>query len=179
MKIVSMKCPNCGGTVKITDNQNACICPYCDSALTIDDGKFHIVDEAKIKEIEFEKQKYQDRQKKEGERKERREAWRKKCRQWVLIELVLFLITFILAFIFRRYFSYILLYIGMSTFVLYGIGVIAGPIYLAITRPDVDYDKDNPPAIKSKWWFGIVLFFAAYFITAIAFGTVLAMLEIN
>ena len=65
MKIVSMNCPHCGGTVKITDDQKSCICPFCDSALTIDDGKFHIVDEAKIKEIDFEQQKYQDEQQKE------------------------------------------------------------------------------------------------------------------
>jgi hypothetical protein len=91
-----MNCPHCGGTVKITDDQKSCICPFCDSALTIDDGKFHIVDEAKIKEIDFEQQKYQDEQQKEVKRKERREAWRKKCKQWVLIELASYFIASII-----------------------------------------------------------------------------------
>lgn len=157
MKIVSMNCPHCGGTVRITDDQNSCICPFCDSALTIDDGKFHIVDEAKIKEIDFEQQKYQDEQQKEEKRKERREAWRKKCKQWVLIEFAAFFIASIIGFIYGAVSSNVLLYLAMPFASVYALGIIAGPIYLAITRPDADYEKNNPPFIKSKLLFCIVL----------------------
>lgn len=169
MKIVSMNCPHCGGTVKITADQNSCICPYCDSALTIDDGKFHIVDEAKIMEIELEKQKYQHELLKEEGRKERREAWRKKCRQWVLIEIVLFLIACIVRFALGAYSSNVLLYIGLISLGGCFLGIVAGPIYLAITRPDADYEKNNPPLIKNKLLFCIALMFAGIFVTEFAF----------
>lgn len=175
MKIISMNCPHCGGTVKITDVQNSCICPYCDSALTIDDGKFHIVDEAKIKEIELEMQKYQHELIKEEGRKERREAWRKKCRQWVLIEIVFFFIGSVIRFIYRAFSLNILLNMGVASFMICFMGVIAGPIYLAITRPDVDYEKSNPPIIKNKLLFCIALMFAGIFVAEFAFLLVTKM----
>lgn len=174
MKIVSMNCPHCGGTVKITDDQKSCICPFCDSALTIDDGKFHIVDEAKIKEIDFEQQKYQDEQQKEEKRKERREAWRKKCKQWVLIELASYFIASIIGFIYEAFSSKVFLYLAMPFASIYAIGMFVGPIYLAITRPDVDYEKNNPPFIKNKLLFCILLIFVGYILASV-FGALLSI----
>lgn len=167
MKIVSMNCPNCGGTVKITDDQNSCICPYCDSALTIDDGKFHIVDEAKIKEIEFEKQKYQDELLKEEKRKERRELWLKKCKQWVLIEIASLLIGRLIISIYYAKSLNLFRYLAVPFITIFVVGFLGGPIYLAITRPDADYGKNNPPFIKSKWLFCIVLIFVEFVVFSV------------
>lgn len=168
MKIVSMNCPNCGGTVKITDDQRSCICPFCDSVLSIDDGKIHIVDEAKIKEIEFEQQKYQDELQKEEKRKERRELWKKKCKLWVLIEFVLpFFITFVVKLSHRFFSSKILIDMGSTGICICYFGMIAGSIYLGIVRPDDDYEQNKPPLIKSK----ILLCVALVLAGAFALGT--------
>ena len=170
MKIVSMNCPNCGGAVKITDDQNSCICPFCDSALTIDDGKVHIVDEAKIKEIEFEQQKYQNGLKKEEKRKERRESWMKKCMQWVLIEITSFFIVRLLNFISYAKSLSMLRYIAVPFITIFVVGFLGGPVYLASTRPDVDYEKNNPPFIKSKFLFCIVLILVEFFVLSVVGG---------
>lgn len=167
MKIVSMNCPNCGGTVKITDDQNSCICPYCDSALTIDDGKFHIVDEAKIKEIEFEKQKYQDELLREEKRKERRESWKKKLKQWVLIEMASFFIVRLINSISHAKSLNILRYMAVPFIMIFVVGFLGGPVYLAFIRPDVDYERNNPPYIKSKLLFCIVLMLIEFFVFSV------------
>ena len=168
MKVISQNCPNCGGQVKVTDNQNSCICPYCDSALFIDDGKLHIVDDAKVMEISFEQQKYQDEQQNKIERKQRREAWKKKCKNWVLIELAILSITVIavliiglLSLINKTFLDYALK-IAVPFLLAFIIGLLVGPIYISITRPDAAYEPDEPPLIKNKVLFCIAIYLAEY-----------------
>lgn len=176
MKVISQHCPNCGGQIKITNNQNSCICPFCDSALYIDDGNFHIVDDAKIMEISFEQQKYQDEQQKKLERKDRREAWKKKCKYWVLIELAIFgsafiviLIMTLLSIINQELVKYAFTVI-LPFMIAFAIGLLVGPVYLTITRPDAAYEPDEPPMIKNKILFCIAIYFAEYIAYALANG---------
>ena len=176
MKIISMNCPHCGGTVKITDVQNSCICPYCDSALTIDDGKFHIVDEAKIMELQFEQQKYLDAKQKEIDRKNRLDAWRQKFRFWCLMQPACLFISYVIGYFNRNFsfklFQYIAL-IGLSVY----LGIIfIGPVYLAITRPDADYEINNPPLIKNKLLFWLIVFLSSFFLNTQTAGIISAIL---
>ena len=168
MKVISLNCPNCGIDIKVNDNQNSCICPACGSSLMIDDGKFHIVDEARIKEIDFEKQKYEDGQKEAEKRKQRREKWKGKCKKWTIMEIVAFGIASIIGFIYQAFPQKALLYLAYPFAMVYAVGLLFGPIYLAITRPDADYESNNPPLIKSKWVFGLVLFIVGYLAATIA-----------
>ena len=176
MKVVNLRCPNCGTDIKVTENQNSCICPSCESSLMIDDGKFHIVDEAKIKEIAFEKQKYEDERQNAVERKERREAWRKKVKLWTLMEFATSVIGYFFWFVSKKTSFHLFENIGYAIIVVCLIGMFAGPIYLSITRPDVDYEANNPPLIKSKVLFGLLLFFIAFMMTKIVGSTFESML---
>ena len=176
MTIINMECPNCGGRIKVNGNQNSCICPFCDSQLTIDDGKFHIVDEAKIMEIQFEQQKYLDAKQKEIDRKNRQDAWRHKFRFWCLMQPVLLLITYVFGYIYRNFsfklFQYIAL-IGLSVY----LGIIfIGPVYLAITRPDADYEINSPPLIKNKLLFWLIVFLSSAFLNSLAINIIFPIL---
>lgn len=57
MKLLSMTCPNCNGSLdNIDPNRKYCYCQYCGTKILIDDEvnrrETHIYDEAKIKETE-------------------------------------------------------------------------------------------------------------------------------
>ena len=68
MKMVSLRCPNCGKTVTLEKGQKMCFCTYCGSQLFLDDGSknvnithnhnhnftFRKVDETKIRTAEIE-----------------------------------------------------------------------------------------------------------------------------
>lgn len=60
IKIIPMKCPNCGANIKIEEDKRISFCPYCGSRLLIDDDnkKYydikldqHIQNDAEIEEI--------------------------------------------------------------------------------------------------------------------------------
>ncbi len=56
MRIVELKCPNCGATIQVDEDRDFCFCSYCGTKSMIDNGTIHIIDEAKIREAEaFEK----------------------------------------------------------------------------------------------------------------------------
>lgn len=57
MKIISLKCPECGADIDIEEGHKQCFCKYCGTKILIDDGRstthtYHKVDEARLKEAE-------------------------------------------------------------------------------------------------------------------------------
>ena len=65
MKIISLKCPECGASIQVEDDRDKCFCTYCGTQLYLDDGAkrevhehiYREVDEARIKEAELELEK--------------------------------------------------------------------------------------------------------------------------
>lgn len=59
VKIISLKCPECGADISIEEGHKQCFCQYCGAKIMIDDGStthtYRKVDEAKIKEAEVDK----------------------------------------------------------------------------------------------------------------------------
>ena len=60
MKIISLKCPNCQANISIEKGRDNIFCSYCGTQIFIDDEtikiKKHIIDEAKIKDVEANKE---------------------------------------------------------------------------------------------------------------------------
>lgn len=59
VKIISLKCPECGADISIEEGHKQCFCQYCGAKIILDDGNtihtYHKVDEARIKEAEVDK----------------------------------------------------------------------------------------------------------------------------
>lgn len=60
VKIISLKCPECGADISIEEGHKQCFCQYCGAKILIDDGTtthtYRKVDEARIKEAEVERE---------------------------------------------------------------------------------------------------------------------------
>ena len=59
MKLISLRCPECGANLNIKDGREECFCEYCGTKIKINDDTVHTyktVDEAKIREVEAEKE---------------------------------------------------------------------------------------------------------------------------
>ena len=52
MKLIELKCPNCGADIQVDEGRSYCFCTYCGAKAMIDDGATRIIDEAKIREAE-------------------------------------------------------------------------------------------------------------------------------
>jgi hypothetical protein len=67
MKVIPLKCPECGATIQVEEGRQKCFCTYCGTQLYFDDGNKTItyheikehtertIDEARIKEAENER----------------------------------------------------------------------------------------------------------------------------
>lgn len=59
VKMISLKCPECGAHLSIEEGHKQCFCQYCGTKIMLDDGSktytYRHVDEARIKEAEVEK----------------------------------------------------------------------------------------------------------------------------
>ena len=59
VKIISLKCPECGADISLEEGHKQCFCQYCGAKIMIDDGStthtYRKVDEARIKEAEVDK----------------------------------------------------------------------------------------------------------------------------
>lgn len=57
MKLVSLKCPECKADLSVEPGRKQCFCQYCGTKIMIDNGEqihtYKTVDEARIKEAEF------------------------------------------------------------------------------------------------------------------------------
>lgn len=76
IKMIALKCPECGAKIQIEEGHKECFCQYCGHKIFLDDGSvettyiYRKVDEAKLKELELEKYKFQiTEDKKEKNRK--------------------------------------------------------------------------------------------------------------
>lgn len=58
VKLVSLKCPECGANINIESDRKECFCQYCGTKILIDDGNTTTTyrDEARIKEAEVKEQ---------------------------------------------------------------------------------------------------------------------------
>lgn len=57
MKVISLKCPECGASLSIEEGRTQCFCQYCGTKIMLDDERsytktIHTIDDAKIREIE-------------------------------------------------------------------------------------------------------------------------------
>ena len=60
MRLIELKCPNCGAAFQVDADRDFCFCSYCGTKSLIDNGTnriihvntYHIQDDAKIKEAE-------------------------------------------------------------------------------------------------------------------------------
>lgn len=61
VKMIALKCPECGAKLQIEDGHKECFCQYCGHKILLDDGSvettytYRKVDEARIKEAEVDK----------------------------------------------------------------------------------------------------------------------------
>lgn len=94
MKLIEVKCPSCGGILKIDENQHLCTCPYCERQVLYDDGVVRIVitDTAKMRELDLYEQ---ERKRQEEEIRAAREKaelearlFKKKRKLWWLCVVV-------------------------------------------------------------------------------------------
>lgn len=62
MKLVQIRCPNCGGELKVNPEKEKLVCGYCHTEFLVDDEVKRVethhtyTDEAKVKKIELEKE---------------------------------------------------------------------------------------------------------------------------
>lgn len=67
MKVISLSCPECGGKlddIKIADGKKDLFCNFCGNHILLEDENYKIVehrtvDEVKLRQLEFEKEKYE------------------------------------------------------------------------------------------------------------------------
>ena len=52
MKLIEAKCYNCGASIQVEEDRKICFCSYCGTRYMVDDGTIHIIDEAKIREVQ-------------------------------------------------------------------------------------------------------------------------------
>lgn len=67
IKMIALKCPECGAKLQIEDGRKECFCQYCGHKILLDDGSvdinmnvntthtYHKVDDARLKEAEVDK----------------------------------------------------------------------------------------------------------------------------
>lgn len=56
MKLVSMRCPHCGGSLQLSQNSKQAVCPYCNTLIAIDDEVQHVqFDNSEKAEYDFER----------------------------------------------------------------------------------------------------------------------------
>lgn len=77
MKVIPMKCPECGATIQVEEGRNKCFCTYCGTQLYFDDEVkrevhehiHHEIDEAEIRKAEAYEEIEKQRLEKEAELK--------------------------------------------------------------------------------------------------------------
>lgn len=58
MKVISLKCPECGASLSIEEGRTQCFCQYCGTKIMLDDERsytktIHTIDDAKIRQAEI------------------------------------------------------------------------------------------------------------------------------
>ena len=113
MKLINLKCSNCGAALEIDPERTQAFCSYCGAKLFIDDENINItnriVDEARIKEAEvrLKELEYQH------ERELREEFIRKEKKKSETLSVVVFLVALLVTYnvpALRRFFVLILIF---------------------------------------------------------------------
>lgn len=104
--ISALNCPNCGGRIQPPAGAKNTFCPYCGSALAIDDGEItvhihqHTYDEAELRRIELEEEhrkqeKLEQRERDaEAKRLENQYSHRKKRWRITLVSSIVLIVVF-------------------------------------------------------------------------------------
>ena len=58
MKVISLKCPECGASLSIEEGRTQCFCQYCGTKIMLDDERsytktIHTIDDTKIRQAEI------------------------------------------------------------------------------------------------------------------------------
>lgn len=77
MNLLALSCPKCGGEIQFSDGKDSCFCPYCGAQVILDRGERIVVhrqvDEAKIRQLEIEKERFAlEKARREEERRSRK-----------------------------------------------------------------------------------------------------------
>lgn len=96
IKMVSLKCPECGANLEIEEGRKQCFCQYCGTKIMVDDGSrtyTHVyIDKTREKELEFEEKKLVA----ELEREKADAKWKKFSIGSIIVSFVLAALTFIM-----------------------------------------------------------------------------------
>ena len=96
IKIVSLKCPECGANLQIEEERKQCFCQYCGMKIRLDDGSrtyTHVyIDKTREKELEFEEKKLAI----ELKREKVNAKWKKLSVGAVSVSFLLVALTFVL-----------------------------------------------------------------------------------
>ena len=102
MKLINLKCSNCGADLQVDSERKQIFCTYCGTKLLVDDETIHItnrfVDEARLKEAEVRLKEIEY----EHERELREETLRQKQRKTYRISLLIYLAALFITFSFWR-----------------------------------------------------------------------------
>lgn len=74
MTTVSLKCENCGADLEVDKNREFCLCSFCGSKIMIEKEEYiyRLVDEAKLKELEYSRLAEEKNRKLEEEKQKRK-----------------------------------------------------------------------------------------------------------
>ena len=96
IKMVSLKCPECGANLEIEEERKQCFCQYCGTKIMLDDGSrtyTHVyIDKTREKELEFEERKLAI----ELKREKANAKWKKFSTGAVIVSFLLAVLTFVL-----------------------------------------------------------------------------------
>ena len=121
MKLINMKCQNCGADLQVDPERKQAFCSYCGTRLLVDDESINItnrfVDEARIKEAEVRLKELEY----EHERELREEIIRKEQKKTFRLALMVYLAALAITYLihpFRSVFGYVFLLGGVAILVM-------------------------------------------------------------
>lgn len=104
IKLITLKCPDCGASIEIEDNREHAFCTYCGAKILIHNENeyvYHYVDEAEVKQAETERElrlKELEIAEKEREKKDsEKEIAKKKAPKWGILAVFFLLVTLFLS----------------------------------------------------------------------------------
>ena len=98
MKLISLKCPDCGANLEIEQDRSFCFCSYCGHKIIIDDeverseSTYIIRDEARIREAEAEIKEIELEREWQDNRKKSIKRWAKICLSALVLGTIIILI---------------------------------------------------------------------------------------
>lgn len=130
MELVALKCPKCGGELEVHEGQKRTFCKYCGSQILLDDGNriINVIDEARIKEVQLNKEVSDFEQKLRDEEASGRYKDASHRQGWLIFVIIMHVV-------FALLFSAAVLYKSVIAIIISICVWIAVPIILAITKP--------------------------------------------